>query len=867
MTFLNWSILLALAAMAIPIVIHLLNRSRARAVDWGAMRFLTASLAARSRRIMVEEVALLLLRCLVVALAVLAVARPFLPTRPTLMLLVLIPAVPAGAVCAAVAGAMWSRKVLRLRLLVVAALLLVIPPACGAYEQWRQSSLWSFGGGSKDVAIVIDGSMSMTLSGGAGETNFDRAVRDARAVVNSCSPGDGVSLVLAGGAPRAIISSPTSKQNDVLAALDELEPTGGSMHAARVLRLASRALVGGANPAKKIILITDGQQVGWDVRNKASWRMLGAAVRRQPAAADVIVRTLPAARRLANVAVAGITTGRRLIGTDREVRIDVQISSTGTEPVSDVMVSLFIDGVQAGTQGVPRVPVGAGEVVGFSHRFASPGRHIVTARIETQDALEGDNIASRVVSVSSGLGVLIIDGSPSARPLSGAGDFLAIALSPPAAPVGDTGAKPAVGGESLLATTVVAAPDVAMLKDLDDYAVVVLADVSLLGSAMAGRLAAYVAGGGGLLIAPGPQCRPEFYNAWRDAAGRQIAPARLGQLKSLAEAPARLSPSTLSHQALARIAADPASDAGLAIFTTYWKLELDPGDRDAGVRGRLEPSEPMLVERKCGKGVVLMLAGPLDVRATNLPTLNCFVPLMHEMVCYLAGPGLAEPNVRLGQDVMIELPGAEKLLKTGGRLEVVMPGGARRWATVVSAEGTARVRFRQADEPGLYRMLLPPAVAKTCAAMSLDGKGVPFTVLDGGAESVMAMLTDADLQVARKHMRNAPGRDETRAGKLLFRVETTGELLAALAGGIPGRELWRILAVMLVAALLAEVGLTRWIACRRRAHSTGRVETACRQAASLPPTMPKAFAPASGRYSPRRPGMPNQPRRNNATQL
>ncbi len=826
MTFLNWSILLALSAMAIPIVIHLLNRSRAKVVDWGAMRFLTASLAARSRRIMVEELVLLVLRCLVVALAVLAVARPFLPTRPTLMLAVLIPAVPAGAVCAAVAGAMWSRKVLRLRLLVAAALLLVIPLAGGAYEQWYQASRWNFGGGSKDVAIVIDGSMSMTLSDGAGETNFDRAVREARAVVNSCGSGDGISLVLAGGSPRAIISSPTSKHNDVVAALDELEPTGGSMRAARVLRLALGTLVGGANPAKKIILITDGQQVGWDVRNKSPWRMLGAAISRQPTTADVIVRTLPAPRRLANVALAGITLGRGVIGTDREVSIDVRVSSTGTDPVSDVAVSLLVDGVQVGTKGVSRVPVGADEVVRFTHRFAKPGRHVLTARIEAQDALEGDNIASRVVSVRSGLGVLIIDGSPSPRPLSGAGDFLAIALSPPLAPTGEAGATPAVGGGSLLATTVVAAPDVAKLTDLDDYAVVVLADVSLLGSSLAGKLAAFVAGGGGLLIAPGPQCRPEFYNAWRDAAGRQIVPARLGQLKSVVESPARLSPSTFSHQALARIAADPACDAGRATFTSYWKLQLDPGDRDAGVGGRLDTSDPMLVERKCGKGVVLMLAGPLDVRSTNLPILNCFVPLMHEMVCYLAEPGLAEPNVRLGQDVMIELAGAEKLLKKGGKLEVVLPSGARRWATVTSVQGRARVRLSRADEPGLYRMLLPDTVAKSCPAMSPDGKGVPFAVLDDGSESVMAMLTDADLQIARKHMRKAPGREGSRAGKLLFCVETTGELLAAVSGGIPGWELWRILAVALVVALLAEVGLTRWIACQRRV-SPGRASRAC----------------------------------------
>ena len=40
MTFLNLAMLAGLAAVAIPIIIHLLNRQRATIVDWGAMRFL-----------------------------------------------------------------------------------------------------------------------------------------------------------------------------------------------------------------------------------------------------------------------------------------------------------------------------------------------------------------------------------------------------------------------------------------------------------------------------------------------------------------------------------------------------------------------------------------------------------------------------------------------------------------------------------------------------------------------------------------------------------------------------------------------------------------------------------------------------------
>ncbi len=829
MTFLNFSILLALSALAIPVVIHLLNRSKARVVGWGAMRFLSASLAARSRRIMLEEVALLALRCMVVALAVLAVARPFLPSRPTLTVLAAILAVPAAAVCLAVAASMWSRKLPRLRLLIAASLLLLVPPGAGALEQWSQAGRWNFGGGPKDVAIVIDGSMSMTLpargSRDGGEMNFDQAVHLARAVAGDCGPGDGISLVVAGAVPRAILGRATSNRNDLAASLDSLEPMGGTMRAAPALQLASQTLALGANPGKKIILITDGRRAGWDVGGKASWRSVGTALRRLPTVPDVIVATLPPPRRLANLAITDILPDRRVIGTDREVRIDVYIRSTGTDAAGEAAVTLLVDGSAAVTKALAQVPPGASEVVGFNHRFARSGRHVLTARLEVQDDLVGDNVARRVVDVRAALGVLIIDGSPSDRPLGGAADFIDAALS--AGPVGREGpaSRPGKGGDgAMMVTTVVPAPDAAKVADLRDYSVVVLADVPLLPASLAGKVAAFVAGGGGLLIAPGPQCRPEFYNAWRDAAGGPVSPAWLGLLKGGPDVRARLSPATFSHPVLARIAGEPGNDAGSAAFTSYWRLEPQGAAGLAGVGGRLDSGEPFVVERRCGKGRCVMLAGAMDARAGNLPTLNCFVPLLHEMVCYLAAGQVIEPNGRAGQDVTIELSGAGKLLAAGDKLDVVTPSGARRTATVSTGPRAVRAQFNSADEPGLYRLLLPPAVAQACRAICPDGKSVPFVADDSGDESAMAMLTEADLQTARGNIVAALDRKKGRADKMLVRVEDADELLAALSGGVPGSELWQYVAVALLLALLAETALARWIAWRRRTRSAKPVE-------------------------------------------
>src|SRR3954467_14151831 len=59
--------LIGLAALAVPVLIHLLNRRRYDVVDWGAMQFLQVGETTR-RRLLLEEILLMLLRMGLIAL-------------------------------------------------------------------------------------------------------------------------------------------------------------------------------------------------------------------------------------------------------------------------------------------------------------------------------------------------------------------------------------------------------------------------------------------------------------------------------------------------------------------------------------------------------------------------------------------------------------------------------------------------------------------------------------------------------------------------------------------------------------------------------------------------------------------------------
>ena len=74
--FLNPLLFGGLAAVAAPLVIHLLHRRKVKQVDWGAMRFLAELIAQQRHRLFLEELLLLLVRALLVACLALAMVRP-----------------------------------------------------------------------------------------------------------------------------------------------------------------------------------------------------------------------------------------------------------------------------------------------------------------------------------------------------------------------------------------------------------------------------------------------------------------------------------------------------------------------------------------------------------------------------------------------------------------------------------------------------------------------------------------------------------------------------------------------------------------------------------------------------------------------
>lgn len=78
MIFTAQILLAGIAALLIPLIIHLLNRSRHRTVRWAAMHLLQRVVRTNQRRLQIQQLILLALRCAFPALLALALAGPVL---------------------------------------------------------------------------------------------------------------------------------------------------------------------------------------------------------------------------------------------------------------------------------------------------------------------------------------------------------------------------------------------------------------------------------------------------------------------------------------------------------------------------------------------------------------------------------------------------------------------------------------------------------------------------------------------------------------------------------------------------------------------------------------------------------------------
>jgi hypothetical protein len=722
---LNGTLLVGLFGAAVPVVIHLLNRRRDPVVDWGAMQFLDLGHRAQ-RKLRITELLLMLARMGLLAIVALALARPY--------------CVGSGAK-------------------VVGALSTAAP--------------------ARDVVIVVDVSASMNRRLGAvdGEdrppTPRSLTVDAARQFVAELQPGDSVALLLAGDRVRAVVDPPSfdhAKVDAALLALASRPERAQSSDLPAALAEAFRVLERTQNPAREVLVFTDGQRFAWRPGEPTRWALVRELHRRVPVAPRVWAMPLGTGvpSEVPNGSVGTLKVSRALVTPGAPLIVSTDIKNAGPGSLTR-SADLLINGrpVPGSTQVVGPIPPGGRIPLAFRTTLPNPGSHLVTVKLTGQDdALADDDEASVAVTAAAALPVLLVDGEPGREPLSGETDFLRAALAP-------------IDDDTPQIKATVTTLDQFKPTSLEGQSVLMLANVARLNSDQAAAISRFVEAGGGMLLAPGDRTDAAYFSSLA------CIPAALGERIgdfSARKPVAHPAPATFTGPVLSPFAQGNTPALGEADLFAYNKLVPLTG---AFVSARLDTGEPWAVQSSQGKGRVLVLAGPLDGEGGTLPANPDFVPLVHEWAFHLADG--SEPRaVKPGEPLLFDLVPAPA--PNVAKLPLSTPGGTEARAVVTRASGLARARFDDTAEAGVYRLSLPePAGGYAYATVEADSR-----------ESDLEALAPAE---AAKLAEGWPFSIEPDTTRLAAKMIGTGQAAR--------RELWRSLILAALGGLCIEIYLTR----------------------------------------------------------
>ena len=664
MLFLNPFLLLGMAGIAIPVIIHLFNRRNAREVNWGAMRFLLDSLMSRRRSLLMEEMLLLAARCLLAGCAVLAMARPFVPAGSTFPWWLVLPLGMLGIVFFGMSFALGRYR--RWQLLAWLACLICLALSAASIMLEKRLSLSRFvGGTARDIALVIDGSSSMTLTVD-GETNFNRALKEAARLIDEAPRGVAFSVIVAGAVPDPLVPAPVTDRKYVLAALEQAIPVQGVLQVPDALAAAAASLVQGSHLTKQIILIGDGQAIGWQTGDLESWNYLNEAFERLPAKPHVFVRTLELPQGIRNLTLKKVAFSRPVVGTDRDVRVEVTLANTGREAVTPANVTLLVGGKEKIDRSVGQMEPGAERVVSFLHRFDTPGAQVVEARVAADDEMASDDSMKRVIQIMRTLKVLVADDGRSVRLLDRPAGYIALGLMPSAKGLLERENKPRGADQPryLMEPELATASGLGLKRTLAGYAVAVLADVPALPEAQAAQLAEFVRMGGSLLVIHGTRSDAAFYNGWKSGK-TPVLPLPIGECvvssPERGEPGVKIDSGTFRHPALALFR--ESGDLADAVVECYRQAQETNGVE--GVVARLQNGAAFMAEQALGKGRVVQIFVPLDRTAGNLVARQSFLPLIQEVTSYLAQPVIATLNIPPSRGAVVQLS-SPALTQMGG---------------------------------------------------------------------------------------------------------------------------------------------------------------------------------------------------------
>jgi hypothetical protein len=698
--FINpWFAVAGTLLASIPIVIHLLNRRRFKTVQWAAMEYLLQAMRKNRRRLKFEQWLLLAVRCLLIFLMGLALARPLGCDNPTI---------------AALGG--------------------------------QRTALHVF---------VIDNSYSMAyeVNRPDAKTHLDYAKLMARRLLDRLSAGNEAVMVITAASPldhdrstdpRAATPKPTYDLQSARSTIDRIEQTAAGTDLDGALQLAIRTAQEETKiPTKRLYLFTDNTKSAFEGAG-------GKSVDALKQAGPELVKHFGKPSLFAlgkpgqwNQAVLDVAPAVNLVTTKFSADFVTHVKGYGAGP--DPMLQWKMNDAPVGQTKPVKLDLDTQPQSLSGQSIVEGGPRVFSVTLAGDDHLKVDNTRWRVVDVASEMRVLIVEGDRGIGALAGSGSFLELALSPPK----DLDPDAARSGNTKTDSYVAPEPPIGELelanKILTNYRAVFLTNVGQVNPNQADQLKRYVEQGGTLVLFVGPAVSSDNYN--QQLVPRGLLPGRLIKTVSTNDAAFHFdfNPKGNLHPFLREFKDQENSGLSTAQVWSYWQLEL-PANTNAErvleyqAQGPDKPKDPAVTVHPLGRGRVVFFSTTANPEWNGLTPKPAYVALMHEILAGSVGSADRWMNLTVGDRLDVPqslgLTAAPQLSDASKNAVLMEP-------TTDQAGVTTYHSAKPMTRPGVYSLSIGNRtipIAVNVPANEADVRVLP-------PESVKKALGDIDLGI------------------------------------------------------------------------------------------------------------------------
>lgn len=656
--------LFGMAALAIPIIVHLLNRRRFKKLPWAAMRFLQVSLERNQRRMKVEDWILLLLRLALVALLALALARP------------------AAA--------------------------------------WLDSQSL----GSKIAStIIIDSSGSMGRTDqGTEKTRFEIARGFGTEAIRTLPRGSAASVIFAADSTGSGITEPTHDLNRAEAILegDNAQTlTNRSSDLMPAVKAALDSLANRSAAQKELILVTDG--------DANAWNQFESIIRVLESAPEDIrsVIAMVGNNSGENLAITRLSQNTPITAVGQPVRLAVEISNFGANSFDDIPVQLTIDSNPVGEPvEIESLPSGASRTLTMFAQLPSPGIHELAVSIPGNDAFPADDRRVLVVRAIEKERALLVDGLPSRDPTDAETFFLENALVPVPPELKDSfflGAdRITVAGLEEIQAEALAEYRAVFLANVQDFSTTVTSKLKSF-IINGGGLIVFP---GSNINASWYNSELHKKSGILPAEFGEIIPGKDDDTTLRLQASGYDHPLVeLWNDPGAGTLGEVNIRRAYSLILAKENEQSQQANSVARVVLRYNTGSPAVVESDLGLGKVYQFSTTADTEWNNLPVQPAFLPIVHRVFGSVLARGDAGLNVSVGDSFVHQGPAEWKNEKA----MVYKPDSEGEGEFIkIAADGAgSRITYDQVQTAGVYDVSITNTLPLTFAATANPGESNP----------------------------------------------------------------------------------------------------------------------------------------------